>query len=469
MPELTRRSALVALGSTGVGSGALYRVFGGGSSGGPDEVDATPTGTTARTGPKPNASNETPTRTVTSTPAPSTWRLEPLGHSLLSSSAGGYAEGVVRDDGRYAAIGTRFASSGSFLVDLRDSRSPRRVHHLPAGDAVYSVDVTFDPRDGLYYRTTQPAGATGVEVVDYGFGKGTPASPTVIGELDAGSTHNLFVHPEASLVYTVNYSDNPDAGGLDVFDVADPRSPRKLREVGPSGLVHDVVFDPARELLHCAYMGDPLDGYIILDASDPRAPTEIGRFEYSGHDSYDEADVGEEAFGNCHYADVDPRRGLAIVGDELSYGVPGGKHVFDIGWRDGSPKNPIPVGFTVSPNARLMQSDGDDDGEADQRERFDWTGHNFDVVPRGETTLLASGDWREGTVLYDITDPTNPHAIDVQKTDRKQASNPGQYLREFGEAPMAWSAAYNAEREFVLTSDLFSGVYTYRIEPVTDG
>jgi hypothetical protein len=48
------------------------------------------------------------------------------------------------------------------------------------------------------------------------------------------------------------------------------------------------------------------------------------------------------------------------------------KHVFDIGWGDGSPKDPIPVGFTVSPNASVMQTDS--------AQRWDWTGHDFDIV-----------------------------------------------------------------------------------------
>lgn len=467
MPGASRRTVLRAIGVAGLGSGVAYGLL---SANLDPESDADGATAMRNDGGTTNAKTEpmkTAAQTETATtPEPASWRLESLGHSLLSSSMGGFAEGVVREDGRYAVVGTRFASSGSFLVDLSNPRSPRKIHHLPAGDAVYSVDMAFDPRDGLYYRTIQPAGASGVELVDYGFVNGTPRSPNVLAELDAGSTHNLCVHPEALLVYTVNYSDDPGTGGVDVFDVTDPHSPSKVGEAGPSGVVHDVVYDPGRKLLHCAYMGDPLDGYVILDASNPRRPTELGRFEYGKRKSYEEVELGEEAFGYCHYADFDPRRGLAVVGDERSYGAPGGKHVFDIGWREGSPKNPIPVGFTLSPNAQPMSSDANDDGEGDQLERFDWTGHNFDIVPREEATLLASGDWGEGTVLYDITDPTNPRPLDVRTTDKRQVENPGQHLEEFGSAPMTWSAVYNEKRGFVLSSDLFSGIHTFRIKPV---
>jgi hypothetical protein len=455
MAGTTRRAVLKALGVIGVGSGVAYGALGMGSS--PDgnasaAVDTrTNTATTDRT-------------TPTATPTPSTWRLEMMGLSQLSSSVGGFAEGSIRTDGRYAAVGTRFSGTGSYLVDLKDPSAPEPVHHLSAGDGVTCLDVKFGPEKGLYCRSNHPAGDSGVQIVDYGFAEGTPESPQVIGELNASGTHNLFVRSDASVVYAVNYGDDPDTGGIDVWDVSDPRSPQQHGTVGPPGAAHDVVYDPKRELLHCAYMGDLTNGYVLLDASDPPNASEVGRFSYADQPSYADSEVGEAAFGNCHYALPDPRRDLVVVGDERSYGTPGGKHVFDIGWRDGSPENPIPVGFTVSPNAEMMNSgDGDD---TDQTERFDWTGHQFDIVPREDATLVVSGDWHEGTVLYDITDPTNPHPIDSHRTDAPAVTNPSDELQVFGDPPMAYSATYNRERGFALTSDLFTGIYTYRIDGV---
>lgn len=411
----------------------------------------------------------TETKTPTETPTPTTWRLESLNRTTLSSPAGGFAEGVIRADGKYAAIGTRFSNQGSYLLDMRDPASPEVVHHLSTDDGERCLDVKFGPEKGLYCRTNHPAGSTGVEIVDYGFGKGTPRSPTVLGALDTGSTHNFYVSAATDVAYPVNYSENPDEGGIDVWDVSNPRTPRQHGSAGPSGQVHDVVYDAKRELLHCTYMGNMVNGYLILDASDPLNPTEIGRFDYGTHLAYEDADVGEEAFGNAHYALPETRRDLVIVGDERSYGTPGGKHVFDIGWRDGSPENPIPVGFTVSPNAEVMNSDSNGDGETDQLERFDWTGHQFDIVPFEDATLLTSGDWHEGTVLYDITDPTNPHPIDTHRTDEPAVKNPSEDLQVFGDPPMAYSSDYCESQGFAMTSDLLTGIYTYRIDGVTDG
>ena len=463
MPGTSRRAVLKAVGVGGLVSGLAYGALSMNPPPADDERDANATRTrpTATASASTASERETATRRATETPTPSTWQLEPLDHSLLSSSVGGFAEGVIHPDGRYGAVGTRFSGTGSYLLDLRDPGSPTVVHHLPADDGVRCLDVKFGPKEGLYCRSNHPAGDSGVQIVDYGFAEGTPKSPQVIGELNASGTHNLFVHPSAPVVYAVNYTEDAEAG-IDVWDVSEPHSPRQRGTAGPPGAAHDVVYDPKRELLHCAYMGEVTDGYVILDASDPFEMAEIGRFEYAKQRSYADSEVGEEAFGNCHYALPDQRRDLVVVGDERSYGTPGGKHVFDIGWKDGSPENPIPVGFTDSPNAERMGSDGG----GDQTERFDWTGHQFDLVPLDGATLLVSGDWHEGTVLYDLTDPTDIHPIDAHPTDATAAPNPDADLQVFGDPPMAYSSAYNQKRGFAMTSDLFTGIYTYRIEGV---
>ncbi|HET7322979.1 MAG TPA: hypothetical protein VFJ06_01470 [Halococcus sp.] len=461
----SRRAALKALGVAVLGSGVAYGALSMDSSS--DADTETGNETTAATTTATVTPTRTATQTATQTPEPSTWRLTPLAHSTLSSSVGGFSEGVIRADGRYAAVGTRFSGTGSYLVDVRDPHAPELVHHLPADDGVTCLDVKFGPQKGLYCRSNHPAGGTGVEIVDYGFAAGTPRSPRVIGALNAGGTHNLCVRSDESLVYTVNYSGDPGEPGMDIWDVSNPHSPRRLGGAGPPGAMHDVVYDSDRKLLHCTYMGDLFDGYVLLDASNPPNATEVGRFDYDEHTSYDEVEVGEEAFGGGHYALPYPERDLVLVGDERPYGVPGGKHVFDIGWRDGSPENPIPVGFTVSPNAQYMNSNADDDDDVEKTNEFDWTGHQFDMVPLEDALLLTSGDWHEGTVLYNIDNPTNPHPIDVHKTDKNPVPHPNEQLQAFGGPPMAYSSDYNAKHGFALTSDLFTGIYTYDIDGIS--
>lgn len=380
------------------------------------------------------------TPTVATVAAPG---LNRVGHAL-GPTPGEYAEGALRRDGRLGVLGSH-DGAGSVLCDLTDPTTPRVLHHLPADDDVQNLDVKFDPRDGLYYRTEEPLGeanAGGVEVVDYGHRTGDPRNPRIVGRLEAGPTHNVFVHPAVPVVYAVNAFTDEGTKGLEIWDVEDPANPTKVREVWSKSGFHDVVFDPVRERLHCASR----EGYALFDASDPQEPTELGSFAYADRPEYTK--IGRAGFEGGHYADFDPRRELAVVGDERMTGVPGGKHVFDIGWGDGSPEDPIPVGFTHSPNARPRS----------ETDTTVWTTHNHDVVPYGERTLLVSGDYSEGVVLYDITDPTNPHAIGRHRTTAKAESVSG------GErAPRAWNATYNRTRDIVFASDKITGAYVLDI------
>ncbi|MDX1744650.1 MAG: hypothetical protein R3324_01825 [Halobacteriales archaeon] len=378
------------------------------------------------------------------------WGLDLIGHALLSDPPGAYAEGVIRSDGRYALLGSEFGTDGTFLVDLADPTTPRERHRLPTTGNMESADVSFDPRDGLYYRSLERDGG-GIDVVDYGYADGTPTEPQILATMPAGNTHNLHSHTSASILYGVN--PGGDTPGLGVWDVADPADPVRIGDAGPAGDAHDVVVDAGRDLLHVAYIGGALDGYVILDSSDPTEPREVGRFDYADHPGYDEVPTGTAGFENCHFASYDPTRDLAIVGDETISGVPGGKHVFDIGWGEGSPANPIPIGFTRSPNATTMVPDDDP---------YAWTGHNFTVVPRGEETLLVSGDYADGAVLYDLTDPTAPGPLDRFETvlERDRARAPDRFTAP----PRAWSADYAPEPDLIVVSDVFTGLYVFRVE-----
>lgn len=378
------------------------------------------------------------------------WRLEQVGHSLLSDPNTRFAECVVRADGSYALLGSKSASDGSVLVDLSNPGDPRESHRLAVDDGAIAPDVKFGARDGLYYGALEDEGG-GVDVVDYGFGDATPSEPTVLATLDTGDTHNMFPLPEQPLVYATN-TDNGDTPGIDVWDVSDPADPERVGQGGPDGRMHDVVVDGDRKLAHCAYTGGDFEGYAILDVSDGRNPATVGQFDYEDRPDYADRSVGEAAFENCHYAAHDPRRGLVVVGDEIETGNPGGKHIFDIGWDQGSPEEPVPVGFTLSPNARPIGQDED---------AFAWTGHNFDVVPRGADTLLVSGDYKEGAVLYDITDPRAPQGIDWYPTD--DGANEVTERYGFDGPPRAWSSHATDDGALAVTADVFTGIYVFRI------
>lgn len=389
---------------------------------------------------------------------PKKGRIKKLGHSLLSDPAGGYAEEDVRSDGQYALLGSYTGPGGSFLVDIGTPTDPTEVHEFPTpSNGVRHADVQFDRRDGLYYRTREGGGGedeppNGVDVIDYGYSDGTPENPVKASRIPAGSTHNLEPHPETAVLYTTEHD------GVGVWDVSDPTDVTGGDVVSPdpAGDCHDLVVDTERDLLHCAFIGGGFDGYIAIDISDPLSPTVAGKFSYAGREGYSAAKLanGEPGFNSCHYASHDPDRDLVVVGDEIGFGAPGGKHILDIGWGDGSVSDPEHVGFTYSPNAEVMDESLD---------AFDWTTHNHQVISKGANSLLVSGDYHEGTVVYDISDPTDPTPADQYRTDdmADQADGAG----FVGEPPMAWGANYSKQRDLVVTSDMQTGIYVFKVTP----
>ena len=127
--------------------------------------------------------------------------LRKLGQVMLSSNSaptGGYSEAAVRDDGRYAVVGIKCGTDGTYLVDLSDPTAPRQVHHLPGSNGAPNIDAKFDYRNGLYYRVIEKREwPDNFEVVDYGYADGTPADPEIISTVggDGVKTHNLTPHP----------------------------------------------------------------------------------------------------------------------------------------------------------------------------------------------------------------------------------------------------------------------------------
>ena len=377
-----------------------------------------------------------------------------FGHVKLDGTAF-YTFGHVSDDGEWGVVGSfpeRDTLVASTLVDLTAVEEPSAVHQLDsAGASTRTNDVKFDAhRDGLYYRSQEPQsrdhGERGIEVVDFGYREGTPEQPVVLAQLEVSEVgiHKLTTHPEEELLYLVNMNLQSETGVF-VVDVSSPAAPEVIDRVGPAGGCHDVEYDPVREVLHGAYIAGGSEGYLIYDASNPYNLEILGHFRYDDHPGYTE--VGEPGFEGCHQAHWDPERDLAIIGDEVSQGVPGGKHIFDIGWDEGSLEDPQPVGFTHSPDARTM--DGAD-------EMFWWTTHFHDVVYDGGVPLLVDGGYRQGAWVCNIEDPRNPVPTERFATTNRSVENPEPEL-------FAWGAVYNAKREFVFVTDSYNGAFTFDV------
>jgi two-component sensor histidine kinase len=127
-------------------------------------------------------------------------------------------------------MGSFTGPGGSFLVDISNPTDPTEVHEFPTpSEGVRHADVEFDRRDGLYYRTREGGGGdgeppNGVDVIDYGWGDGTPENPVKATRIPAGSTHNVHAHPEGDVLYTTEHH------GVGVWDTSDPTDVTDARE-----------------------------------------------------------------------------------------------------------------------------------------------------------------------------------------------------------------------------------------------
>lgn len=396
--------------------------------------------------------------------------LNLLGHAFLDNPPGIYTQGSIRTDGMYGVMGGYYGEGGSFLVDLEDLENPTQAHRLPSAMTTRHNDVKFadyDDGGGLYFRTQEPnieGGEGGFEIIDYGHAEGAPDDPVIRSrvEREPNGIHNLWSHYAEPVLYLT--SNDPEQGAVEVWDVSDPDNPTPAEPqfVGPEGShAHDVEVDPVRDVLHVAVISGDFEGYLILDIDNPLQPEELGRFDYTDQPEYEE--IGTPGFEGCHKAMADPERDIAIIGDEVGSGMPGGKHFFDIGWEDGSLEEPVHIGFTHSPNATEQGED----------EPFFWTTHMHDVVPESATddgsTLLVDGGYHEGVWVCDITDPRNPIPSQQFQTREDEevaealGSGPIVDFLDPLHSPFVWSARYNSERDFVFASDTLTGAYVFEV------
>jgi hypothetical protein len=144
--------------------------------------------------------------------------------------------GQVWVEGTTLFVGHMRPTSGTTIIDVADPRTPHILAEIPV-------------REGWHSHKVRVAG--GVMIVNQEkFGK---SSPDEVG------------------------------GGIDIYDVANPASPRLISEwrtIG--GGVHRFDFDG-----RYAYISPTADGYIgnivmILDLADPARPAEVGRWWIPG-------------------------------------------------------------------------------------------------------------------------------------------------------------------------------------------
>jgi hypothetical protein len=378
-----------------------------------------------------------------------------------------FTQGSVRDDGEYAVCGGYFGTQGSTLFDLSDLENPEIVHRLESPTDHRQNGIKFlEATDGIYIRSLEPnVGDSdlitqGFQVVDYGWGDATAENPEVIAEIELpGGVHKLDTHPEEPIVYTTGA---PSPHQTYIVDVSDPENPEEVGRIGPDAGNHAPWVDADRGFLYSALIGGPQAGFAIHDISDDPADPELVTYvDTSEYPDYETGNFETAGHVGSHFVSPDPERDLLIVGDEIGGDHPGAKKIWDIGWGDGTPENPEPLGFTYSPNAEIQ----------DGNEPFFWTTHMHAVVPESATsdgsTILVDGGYHEGVWAADITDPENPQPAHqyLTREDYESANEDGPVIGflDSVHAPNVWSVEYNAERDFLFASDMITGGYTLNV------
>ena len=161
---------------------------------------------------------------------------------------------AVAVSGNYAFVADR--DSGLRVISVADPGNPYQVSRLDTpGDA---VDVAVQ---GQYAYV---ADSVSVRVVDIS----APASPREVGHCDSTRARGIVVSGQYAYVA---------GSGLQVVNVADPAHPYKMGFCPTPSTAVDVALAGSY-----AYVSDNSFGMIIVDITNPQAPTRVGSMLYIG-------------------------------------------------------------------------------------------------------------------------------------------------------------------------------------------
>ena len=167
----------------------------------------------------------------------------------VASTRHGVAYSVMVLDG-YAYV---TGNDGVSVFDVNVPSQPRRVSTLDLADGAFDLQFVGS--------TAYVAGdEEGLFVVDFS----DPRSPLILGVLNDGGT--VFgVDVESGFVYLADITK-----GLEVVDVSDLGEPVKISEYRLSDV------RAVRVKGEIAYLGNPRQGVVMLNVSDPCNPTKMG-------------------------------------------------------------------------------------------------------------------------------------------------------------------------------------------------
>ena len=358
-----------------------------------------------------------------------------------------YAGGTeLATDGRYVYAGQwngkferyeRPKQGGVRIFDT-DVTPPKLVGTVPCPGT--DLDVAI-PRPGLlavaHHASSCGVKGNGLTLFDVA----DPKKPRKLSSISLPSAHTLTAVPGTNVVYVSPGGLGNGGGRTSVVDVTDPRKPKLKGFVTPdwSGC-HDVTFAKAltgMTLGVCAGWS----GVRIWDMANPLKPRTLAFIQ-----AYDPET--KDAIQFAHGAAISPDGTVLVVNDEAYQGHRcdgggaddwGSLHVYDIAL----PESPRFLGRIVPPR-----------GKQKIVQRHDWaddwcTSHQLNFAPNSRRLVNA---WFTGGVsVWDLTVPSQP---------REEAH----YV---GSGAVVWTAHWLNDRIWV--NDLARGVEVLRLSALPTG
>jgi hypothetical protein len=306
---------------------------------------------------------------------------------------------------------------------------------------------------GLFGDGVNPAGTFVVDITD-------PHAPTTVSFIsEPRGSHNQTVAPGGRYLYNSNSDLNRLPATIEVFDISDFDSPRKVFTLPlDTGLnSHDITFNEDGTRAYSAALTHSL----VLDTTDQARPQIIGRIvdpAINIHHQSDPVTLVDETLGE--------ERTFLVITDELAGAAGnavcpgGGLHVYDV---TGSlERNPVKVGVWNMPEFRFTGTDN-----------LTCTSHVLRMYPDQQDMTIAW--YNAGVRVVDISGLVGV-SVGVDET----VGNVGPGMREVGYHYFAnsdtWSVKTNRIEPggsfYLYGNDLNRGLDVYRFDagaPVSSG
>jgi len=379
-------------------------------------------------------------------PAHADGRHMSLVGTLAPWEAGQYSN-VAADATRGVAYLGSFDDQGVAVIDTRNPEHPVLTDHLSThitgasaalpdaingGFSTSHLEETSDSADldlvGRYLAvshqdhtfTNPPIGFEGISVYDTA---ADPYHPTLLRRIAVpGGVHTVQIDPEAEQGRPYAYANSAGNWKMTIVNIETGETLAQFAASEGIGCVPDPSFCLGFNFAHEGFIqrhprsGRVLDyvsywdgGLRIVDVTDPRAPVEVGVFDYN---------ILTNRLRAAHYAAPTPSGDWVYLEDEEGYFRVGGVHILDTHTCDGTAScTPVLVGGWDIPGHdmqaaavhRFFHHPNINGSTLPIGNRsFVYDAHNLDI--QGENTLLVA-NYAMGIRLVDTSNKTAPREV----------------------------------------------------------